>query len=347
MLGAIACPSSTQCTALDSNAQSGSSPVVSRELTFNPSAPGTPTPGALPSDTAGFTQIACPYTTQCTALDGGLVPGSGQEVTFNPQVPSDQSAAVVAEGAGPTQSLACPSATQCTASFKAGSEVTFDPRAPSAPSVARLAHEVFYGIACPSTTQCSVVTANGYEVTFNPQNSAAQEPVAIDSRVLSGIACPSTTQCTAVDQIGYAVTFNPVAPAAPSVILVTPYALPSGGRLSCPSLAQCTAIFALPLTVAEFTFDPDSHARATSFSLADVTPVCPSSSLCVAVGGTSFVTAFNPLSPAGAIAGNWTSARCAGALTSWKRQHRHASSRQRSAEARSLLKEHGCRLTRS
>ncbi len=88
--GAIACPSVQQCTALDADTQDGSGPIVNREVTFNPSAPGKPTPTALPSDAAGFSQIACPSSTQCTLLDAGLVSGSGQEVTFNPQVPSEQ-----------------------------------------------------------------------------------------------------------------------------------------------------------------------------------------------------------------------------------------------------------------
>ena len=346
-LGEIACPSAVQCTALDTTAGSGSGTIVNRELTFNPSAPGNPAPRALPADPAGYTQIACPSSTQCTVLDGGLVSGSGQEVTFNPQAPSDQSSAAVAAGAGPTESFACASTTQCTASFKAGSEVTFDPQAPSSPSTARLAREVFYGIACPAITQCSVVSANGNEVTFDPQSPAASAPVAIDSRVLSGIACPSITQCTTVDQVGDAVTFNPVAPGAPTVVSVTPYALPGGGRISCPALSQCTAIFTLPLTQAEFTFDPNSQAKATSVSLSDGEPACPSTSLCIAVGGSPFITAFNPRSPAGAIGNGWTSARCTSTLATWKRQHRHATARQRTAEAKRLAGAHGCPLPRS
>lgn len=107
---------------------------------------------------------------------------------------------------------------------------------------------------------------------------------------------------------------------------------------------QPSSIFALPLTTAEFTFDPDSHAKPTSILLADVEPVCPSTSLCIAVGGSPFVTAFNPRSPASAVGNGWTSARCTSSLATWKRQHKHASAWQRTAEAKSLLNEHGYRL---
>ena len=71
-LAAVACPSSTQCTAIDNNGQ---------QVTFDPTSPGTPTPTAI--DTGhSLAAVACPSSTQCTAVDV-----TGQQVTFDPANP--------------------------------------------------------------------------------------------------------------------------------------------------------------------------------------------------------------------------------------------------------------------
>jgi hypothetical protein len=71
-LTAVSCPSgvAAQCTAVD---------FSGREVTFDPGAPGAPTPS--PVD-AGFIDeaIACPAQTQCTEVDAG-----GRKVTFDPK----------------------------------------------------------------------------------------------------------------------------------------------------------------------------------------------------------------------------------------------------------------------
>ncbi len=68
-LRSLACPSVSQCTAVDSKGQA---------VTFNPTIPGAPTPTAV--DTPNFLlSIACPSLSQCTAVDD-----RGQQVTFNP-----------------------------------------------------------------------------------------------------------------------------------------------------------------------------------------------------------------------------------------------------------------------
>jgi len=81
----VACPSETQCTAVDDGG---------REMTFNPASPGSPAPDAI--DGAYPTlSVACPSVAQCTAVDGG-----GGEVTFNPTSPGTAGGSPASGGAG-------------------------------------------------------------------------------------------------------------------------------------------------------------------------------------------------------------------------------------------------------
>src|SRR5207253_10529149 len=74
-LYAVACPSTSQCTAVD--AQGGA-------VTFDPKKPGSPT-RILAGCTGAYAgcgvlaDVACPSTNPCTAVDH-----DAQEVTFNP-----------------------------------------------------------------------------------------------------------------------------------------------------------------------------------------------------------------------------------------------------------------------
>src|ERR1700684_613693 len=77
---AVACPSATQCTAVDGSGQ---------ELTYNPSSPGTPTPVVIDAGQQ-LQAISCSSATRCAALDYG-----GRVVTFNPQSPSTTTVVVL------------------------------------------------------------------------------------------------------------------------------------------------------------------------------------------------------------------------------------------------------------
>jgi hypothetical protein len=92
----IACPSGSQCTAVD---QQG------RELTFNPIAVAHV--AAVQIDDAALTRVACPSVLRCTAVDA-----HGREVTFNPIAPGAPIPTPV-PGAGPLNSVACVSVRSC------------------------------------------------------------------------------------------------------------------------------------------------------------------------------------------------------------------------------------------
>ncbi|MDQ6804281.1 MAG: hypothetical protein M3065_04810 [Actinomycetota bacterium] len=198
----VACPSATQCTAVDN---------VGQQVTFNPTAPGTPTPTTIDA-TNVLNAVACPSPTQCTAVDNG-----GREVTFSPTAPGTPTPTMI-DNSNRLNGVACPAATQCTAADTVGQQITFNPTAPGSPTATQIDNSnVLNGVACPSATQCTAVDSVGAQVTFNPSASSVPAPSTMDSgHVLRGLACPSMTQCTAVEYVGQQVTFNPAAPGTPS-----------------------------------------------------------------------------------------------------------------------------------
>jgi hypothetical protein len=109
-LSGVACPSLTQCTAVDSGGQ---------EVTFDPSNPGTPTPVY---NLAPASDVACPSISVCVA-DGS------QEKEFNPASPNTTTQAV----SGGASGIGCPSTAQCTGVAGSPSDptasviVTFNP----------------------------------------------------------------------------------------------------------------------------------------------------------------------------------------------------------------------------
>jgi hypothetical protein len=275
---AVACPSTSQCTAVDTQGQ---------QVTFDPTEPGHPIATTIDLDDA-LAGVACPTSSQCTAVDN-----EGKLVTFDPVEPA--SATITDPSLDSIEAVACPSSSECIGVGNPSSNVViFDPLAPSDLSIAPLDPENGLGaVACPSPTQCTAVDLLGQQVTFDPLAPGDPAPSAIDApNWLDGLACPSTSQCTAVDDKGLQVTFNPTAPGDP-----TPIAIAAGEWLedvACPSLTQCTALGERD----EVTFDPteaggEKVAPIAINSFAGAL-VCPSASQCTAVGGSEEIT-FDPL----------------------------------------------------
>ncbi|HEV3321387.1 MAG TPA: hypothetical protein VG147_04250 [Solirubrobacteraceae bacterium] len=300
----VACPSASQCTAVNAAGQ---------EVTFNPASPGTPTPitidSLLTTTYDSLTSIACPSVGQCAAIDA-----AGQEVTFNPASPGTLTPTTIDHhgaiepGVSPVNflvSVACPSSTQCTAVGYNGHEVTFNPASPSTASTMTVgSYQYSYkSVACPSITQCTAIDSyTRRAVTFNPTSPGTVTTIFIDRlSYLGSIACVSITQCTATDLSGYEVTFNPTSHGKPH-----PIKIDHGCRLSvscelwsvaCPSVGQCTAV---DNGGREITFNPTSPgnrttARIERHSLASV--ACPLTTRCVAVGASDRPVTFDPANP--------------------------------------------------
>jgi hypothetical protein len=166
----IACPSVAQCTAIDD---------TDREVTFNPTAPGKPTPTNLPaiSHTANplvlsLPSVTCPSVSQCIAIE------EGGEITFDPNALGSPTPTTIDSGVW-LRDVACPSSSQCTAVEEACPWVT-------------------------ATLGCATVEEPCGEVTFNPNAPETATRSVIDSGCLVTAATPPPTAATPTPTSGIA-----------------------------------------------------------------------------------------------------------------------------------------------
>jgi hypothetical protein len=275
---ALACPSTVQCTAVDTQGQ---------EDTFDPQQPA-PAEAATVDWGSALSGIACPSISQCTAVDN-----HGYEFTFDPR----EQAAVTSWRASSVSlsDVACVSDSDCVAvGNPQQTAVAFDPQG-SVGSIDLATEETdgLGAVSCPTSSQCTA-TAFGNELTFDPLQTGDEdrgsELVPLDSGGwIGGVACPSSSQCTAVEDEGSAITFDPSSPLTREI---TPIGIWSWG-VSCPSSDQCTAVG----EVDAVTFDPldPGSALVASDSGGGFTSAiaCPSLTQCTIVAGDEETT-FDP-----------------------------------------------------
>lgn len=250
--------------------------------------------------------VACPTTTQCTAVGSG-----GEEATFNPARPTQgRHRRIDLRRNGQLAAVACPSVSQCVTVDAGGAELTFDPASPGRPTPTEvdpsskdLPPFVPTAIACPSERQCTAVDNQGDFVTFNPLSPAHQNDQQIDPPSddylnppsLNAVACPLVSRCTAVDSAGNALTFNPNS-RNPNVLGPSLSGHNERG-VACPGPGQCTAVGA----GGESSFDPTGSVapRGTKIDTADhLTGVaCPTTSQCTAIDDGGHELTFNPTAP--------------------------------------------------
>ncbi len=299
---ALACPSTAQCTAVDTQGQ---------EDTFDPQqrVPSEPTTIDWGSDLSG---VACPSVSQCTAVDN-----HGGQFTFDPAAPAavgtwlasavslfavacasttecvgvgnPQDAAVMFDPMGPPPSItlpieqvdglgavSCPATSQCTATTL-GSEITFDPAVPGNAALVPISSGgSIHAVSCPTLTQCTAVELDGQEITFNPSAPTGAKASPIGISAPWGVACPTTEQCTAVGEFETS-TFDPLDPERPLLLNGTGGGFASA--IACPQLTQCTIV----ADDEETTFDPQIDLKPSA-------AVEPN----VAVEPTSRATAISP-----------------------------------------------------
>jgi len=276
-LNAVDCPSATQCTAVD---------IFGREVTYDPTAPGTPVPYTLDSG-VDYVAVACVSMTECVAITD-----LGRAVMFNPVSPAGATPRSVASAA--VRALACPSATQCTAVDNAGREVTFDPTTSASPTTATIdSGKQLNGVSCPSTAQCVAVDNGGKELTFDPTSPGSPTPTTVDSGAsMNGVFClASVSQCTAVDNLNQEVTFDPTNVGTPTPAKVDTSVMTD---IVCPSATRCVAIDTAHVQV---TFDPSNPATVNkvtvgaTYYLSGV--ACPSTAQCTIVDGAGRTATFD------------------------------------------------------
>jgi hypothetical protein len=302
-LDAIACPTESQCTAVDEPVyEYGVNGGYGHEVTFEPRSPGSPTPAVI-DDTSYLAAVECPSATQCTAVDN-----TGHETTFDPGAPGAPRTALVDNGRK-LNGIACPSQSRCIAVDGSGDEVTFEPVTPGTPVPAPIdSGQELNAVACPSTERCTAVDAKGGELTFDPSSPGTPTRVSLSSQALTAIACPALEQCTAVDDEGGEVTFNPRSPNSSSQgALLTTYG-PTGVGIACPSSTQCTVAASQGyLAQNEVTFNPQSPGSATPARVEGGPGVaCGSPTFCAAVGSQGASASAEP--SGGTTAWSWPDA---------------------------------------
>jgi hypothetical protein len=316
---AVACPSTTQCTASLGGGQL---------LTFNPLTPSAHTTAIQLQSGVAVTAIACPSTTQCTAIvperssapapaigTGTGVVGLGAVVTFDPNsatVPTP----VVIDPNQPLSVLSCPSTGFCVAADANEDTFYFDPTSAGTTTKTDNADNSRFGattgLACPSGSQCTAVTdfavppfSTGYqEYPFDPTSFAilgAGEQVIVANRAMSEISCPSSGQCTIVDAKGKEYTFPPLS--KPLDIdggkprSLVPTVLAGSSAFACPSTSQCTVLAGGK----EETFNPVSGTAVGTYLIDPASPLislsCPSATQCTAVDDDGQELTFDPQKP--------------------------------------------------
>ena len=283
-LTATSCPSSSQCTAVDR---------LGQEVTFNPQAPGAPTPVVLEPG-AILTAIACPSTSQCTAATSG-----GSAVTFDPHSPSAATITPI-RAQQQIQAISCPSVTQCTTLTSDGYAETFNPSAPGSPTPVQIdAARAGADVQCPSATQCVVLSNNlggnsSSVASFDPTNPGTPTVNALSGIFLIRLSCSSGAQCVAVSPFGQAVKFAPSSPGSPTPITID--SAHEVNAVACPAALVCIAV---DHGGAQVTFDPSSNAPTSPVSISAKALnalACPSVTQCTAVGDAGDAVTLDPIS---------------------------------------------------
>ena len=195
LVAGVACPLASQCTVVGDVSVNGGG-GGGEESTFNPAAPGNPRPTIIEPGNAVMSGVACPSTTQCTAVGQ-----SGEQVTFNPTAPGTPAPTPIdldADHRGQwLEGVACPSTTQCTAVDQIGRAIAGDPTTPAGWTLQPIAGaNVPRSIACSSLTQCVTVdqAGNAFVGTGPPPHTLTVSVAGGGSGSVAGtgISCPGT-----------------------------------------------------------------------------------------------------------------------------------------------------------
>ena len=148
----IACPSVTRCVTVGLD-QTGPQDVSYR-VTFDPATPSGP---SAPLDgVTSARSVACPTSTQCTAVDD-----AARVLTFDPSSSGTPTSQLVS--GEKLTGIACPTATDCVAVDAAGEAIEGNPQRTDAWVTTRLPNaNSVVDVACPTATTCVVVDNAGH-----------------------------------------------------------------------------------------------------------------------------------------------------------------------------------------
>jgi hypothetical protein len=285
---AVACPSTTECVAIDVNGG---------EETFNPSAPAPNAPVSI--DSSEPLSVACLSVTSCVAVDV-----AGREVTFNPQAPAASAQAMTVDAGQVLTSVSCPpgQATTCTAVDAVGNAVTFN----AATGAHVASHQIDPGnvltsLSCAVQNGCVAVDDIGTAFTFDPQTGQPEGSQSLESHTyLTTVTCTLTsTRCVAFDSNGTELEFYPAGVSASVSTIPSFDTGHSIAAVACPDGANCAVIDA---DGGEISFTPSATGgNSAQRGRAVISPTyqptslaCPSAHLCVAVDAAGHEISFDP-----------------------------------------------------
>jgi hypothetical protein len=297
-LGAVSCPSSTQCTALDG---------IGQETTFNPRAPGVF--GTHQVDVgAELAAVACPSSTECVAIDTAQQgPQVGQGITFNPTSPGSPAPYTIDTAS--LVGLACPAANECVAIDALGSEASFNPQSPGSPAPTKVKLNASSGspalsaVACSSVSECTAIDANGDFYTFPPETLASTPSATgqLSNETLPpilAVSCPSSLTCVALEGTidgATEIDFNPRV--SNSVASHTLETINEPLGIACPTTTQCTVVDSTGGGASDvLTFDPSKGATTPRLIQSASAIACPpaATTQCTVVGTGGTEQTFDP-----------------------------------------------------
>ena len=236
----VDCISATQCEA---SVRGGTSFQAFGDqgqlLTFDPTAPGTPTPTTFANKAIGVT--ACSSATRCTSDSSDATAYVDTLAGYDPASPSAQT---LHDSGGYVGAMDCPSASLCLAGGSNG-VVQFNPVTATGNATVLKPfgdYHVIGAVSCVSATQCTVSSA-GDVVTYDPgaPGSFPTPTTVASGRFIQDMDCPSATRCVAIDTTGGAVTFDPTNPGAQTPVQIDA-AQAKLSHVACPSPTDCLAI---------------------------------------------------------------------------------------------------------
>jgi hypothetical protein len=202
--------------------------------------------------------------------------------------------------------MSCPSTALCVGVSNSGSMyVSADPiGGPSTWTKTQIPGvQKIYNVSCPSTTLC-VASASGGNLLVSTDPTGGPSAWSVDAadgtNDLTAVSCATTSECFAVAGFNGDVISSSNPTGGASAWTVRHFGLPTLGQISCPSSSLCLGV-SIGLTGLLVSTDPAAGPWTTTnskFSASDVS--CPSTSLCVAVGGSGVSVSTDPSS------GAWT-----------------------------------------
>ena len=315
-LGAVSCPSTSLCVAVDTRGDA--------MISTNPTRV-SPTWRTIDIDGSGsLVSVSCPSTSSCVAVDSAgnaVILSDPASATPTWQAANFDSAANAESGVG-SSAVSCPTAALCVAVDALGSVFSSTTPAAGAPSWTSSWVDGVNSIAqtsCVSTSFCAAVDDDGNVlVSADPTDPAPSWTTTnIDGPTnLTGISCPSASFCVATDADGNALISTDPGGADPS--WASSNIEGAGGLLgvSCPSTGLCLASGSSGLLISN---DPTAADPTWTIDAIGIDPYdvsCPSTSFCAVAGNDAgegeVLTSTDPTAPSP----NWTSATVDGNLIS-------------------------------